>query len=61
MPAAAELTKQADRWVLRHCADMETGFLYTPQPYPVVEPWDRAFIWSDQVGDAFSEPNLRPS
>ena len=48
-------------WISRYCADMETGFLYPPQAYTLVRPWNRIFLWRDQVGDAVGRLNLRPA
>ena len=48
-------------WISRYCADMETGLLYPPQAYPLVKPWNRIFIWRDDVGDAVGRLNLRPA
>lgn len=48
-------------WISRYCADMETGFLYPPQAYPLVKPWNRIFIRRDQVGEAVGRLNLRPA
>ena len=48
-------------WISRYCADMETGLLYPPQAYPLVKPWNRLFIWRDQLGDAMGRLNLRPA
>ena len=47
--------------VSRYCADMETGLLYPPQAYPLVKPWNRLFIWRDQVGDTMGRLNLHPA
>ena len=48
-------------WVTRYCADMETGLLYPPTEYFRVDPWNRLFIWRDDVRAAVSALNLRPA
>lgn len=48
-------------WITRYCADIETGLLYSPAEYFRVAPWNRLFVWRDDVRDAVSKLNLEPA
>jgi endonuclease YncB( thermonuclease family) len=48
-------------WVSRYCFDMSTLDLFAPQDYCLVEPYNRIFIWRDDVRRAVAELNLTPS
>jgi endonuclease YncB( thermonuclease family) len=48
-------------WVTRYCADISTGLLYPPQDYCRVDPWNRLFIWRDDVRAAVGQLNLVPA
>lgn len=48
-------------WISRYCADIETGYIFAPTEYFRVKPWNRLFIWKDQVREAVSALNLRPA
>lgn len=48
-------------WLYRYCADMTTGELFGPHEYERVKPYDRIFIWQDDVRRAVAELNLRPA
>jgi endonuclease YncB( thermonuclease family) len=45
-------------WVSRYCADMTTRDIYFPQDYYKVPPYNRIFIWPDDVNKAVSALNL---
>ncbi len=52
---------QWNGWITRYCADIETGLLYKPTEYFRVAPWNRIFIWRDDVREAVSTLNIRPA
>ena len=47
-------------WISRYCCDMTTGGLFAPQEYVKVEPYNRIFIWRDDVRRAVGALNLTP-
>jgi endonuclease YncB( thermonuclease family) len=48
-------------WIERYCVDMTTAELYAPQDYVKVKPWNRLFLWPNDVRRAVSELNLAPA
>lgn len=48
-------------WVSRYCADISDARLYPPQEYCRVAPWNRLFIWKDDVRAAVRDLNLTPA
>lgn len=48
-------------WVYRYCVDMTTGELHAPQSYVKVKPYDRIFLWVDDVREAVANLNLVPA
>ena len=48
-------------WISRYCADMTTKKVYYPQDYFKVDPYNRIFIWSKDVGEAVGMMNLSPA
>ncbi|WP_394971546.1 thermonuclease family protein [uncultured Croceitalea sp.] len=46
-------------WVQRYCVDMTTLKIYNPQRYHKVKPYDRLFIWGDDIRKAVGELNLQ--
>ena len=48
-------------WVSRYCADISTGEVFSPQEYCRVEPWNRLFLWRDDVRAAVADLNLVPA
>lgn len=48
-------------WVTRYCADMSTRRVFFPQEYHKVEPYDRVFVWPEDVVEAVGRMNLLPS
>ncbi len=47
-------------WVSRYCVDMTTGEIFYPQDYHKVAPYNRIFIWSEDVSEAVAGMNLKP-
>lgn len=48
-------------WTTRFCADMTTREVFYPQGYYKVEPYNRIFIWPDDVTEAVGKMNLLPA
>ncbi|NOY97678.1 MAG: nuclease, partial [Chloroflexi bacterium] len=56
-----KLTGQERRsWISRYCVDMTTREIYYPQDYIKVEPYNRIFLWADDVNEAVGGLNLLP-
>lgn len=47
-------------WIERYCADMTTQEIFYPQQYHKILPYNRVFVWPDEVGAAVSTLNLTP-
>ncbi len=47
-------------WVGRYCVDMTTREIYSPQDYYKVKPYNRIFIWPEDVTEAVGKLNLVP-
>ena len=47
-------------WISRYCVDITTGKIYYPQNYIHVQPYNRIFIWPQDVTDAVARLNLVP-
>ncbi|HHC78489.1 MAG TPA: nuclease [Flavobacteriia bacterium] len=45
-------------WVSRYCLDMTTQKVYYPQEYYKVQPYNRIFIWADDIREAVANLNL---
>jgi endonuclease YncB( thermonuclease family) len=58
-----EKVASADRenWVDRYCADMTTNEIFVQQDYYRVPPYNRLFIWPQDVTDAVGKLNLVPA
>ncbi|MBN2378941.1 thermonuclease family protein [candidate division WOR-3 bacterium] len=54
-------SKEKYGWISRFCFDMTTREIYYPQYYYRVLPYNRVFIWPDEVTDAVGKLNLVPS
>lgn len=54
-------SKERYGWVTRFCADMTTREVFYPQGYYKVEPYNRIFIWPDDVTEAVGKMNLLPA
>lgn len=48
-------------WIYRYCVDMTTGELLAPQDYIKARPYDRLFVWKEDVRQAVANLNLVPS
>jgi endonuclease YncB( thermonuclease family) len=48
-------------WISRYCADMTTREIFYPQGYYQVKPYNRIFIWPDDVAEAVGKMNLLPA
>lgn len=47
-------------WISRYCVDMTTREVFYPQNYFKVKPYNRIFVWPDDVADAVAKMNLLP-
>jgi len=47
-------------WIDRFCVDMTTREIFYPQDYHRVKPYDRIFIWPEEVTEAVGRLNLVP-
>ncbi len=54
-------SKEKYNWISRFCADMTTREIFYPQEYYKVKPYNRIFIWPDDVPEAVGKMNLMPS
>jgi len=45
-------------WISRYCVDMTTREIFYPEEYHKVAPYNRIFIWSDNVTEAVGRLNL---
>jgi len=48
-------------WVTRFCVDMTTREIFYPQSYYKVAPYNRIFIWPEDVAEAVGRMNLLPA
>jgi endonuclease YncB( thermonuclease family) len=48
-------------WISRYCVDMTTREIYYPQDYFRVKPYNRIFLWPDDVTEAVGKLNLTPA
>jgi endonuclease YncB( thermonuclease family) len=48
-------------WINRYCVDMTTREIYYPQNYYKVKPFNRIFIWPEDVTEAVAKLNLLPA
>lgn len=48
-------------WIERYCADMTTLELFEPQEYYKVKPYNRIFIWPEDVNETVGRLNLVPA
>lgn len=52
---------ERESWIERYCVDMTRREIYYPQDYYGVAPYNRIFIWPQDVGDAVAKMNLLPA
>ena len=48
-------------WISRFCMDMTTRQIYYPQDYFKVKPYNRIFLWAEDVTEAVGMLNLIPA
>jgi endonuclease YncB( thermonuclease family) len=48
-------------WIERYCVDMTTREIYYPQDYYRVAPYNRIFVWPQDVNQAVAKMNLVPA
>ena len=48
-------------WITRYCVDMTTREIFYPQSYYKVAPYNRIFIWPEDVAEAVGRMNLLPA
>jgi len=48
-------------WITRYCVDMTTREIFYPQSYYKVLPYNRIFIWAEDVAEAVGRMNLLPA
>ncbi len=53
-------SRQRNGWITRFCADMTTREIFYPQDYVKVKPYNRIFIWPEDVAEAVGKLNLAP-
>ena len=53
-------SKERYSWIDRFCSDMTTKEIFYPQDYYLVEPYNRIFIWPEDVAEAVGSMNLVP-
>ena len=53
-------TREREGWITRYCADLTTRRIYEPQDYHKIPPYNRLFIWPEDVNDAVGRLNLLP-
>jgi endonuclease YncB( thermonuclease family) len=54
-------SKERSAWITRYCVDMTTREIFQPQDYYRVAPYDRIFIWPEDVAEAVGAMNLLPA
>jgi len=54
-------SKERYGWVTRFCADMTTRQIFYPSSYYKVAPYNRIFIWPEDVAEAVGRMNLLPA
>jgi len=47
-------------WISRYCVDMTTREVFYPQNYFRVQPYNRIFVWPNDVAEAVAKMNLVP-
>jgi len=52
--------KEKYGWISRYCADMTTREVFYPQNYVKVKPYNRIFVWPNDVAEAVAKMNLVP-
>jgi len=61
LQAGKKLTSaQKKAWISRYCVDMTTREAFFPQDYYKVKPYNRIFVWPDDMPEAVAKMNLLP-
>ncbi len=53
-------SREREGWITRYCADLTTRKIYEPQDYHQIPPYNRLFIWPEDVTEAVGKLNLLP-
>ena len=53
--------KKKGGWISRYCVDMVTREVFYPQDYFKVEPYNRIFVWPEDISEAIGMMNLLPA
>jgi endonuclease YncB( thermonuclease family) len=53
-------TREREAWIYRYCLDMTTREIFYPQNYYKVAPYNRIFVWPENVTEAVANLNLLP-
>ena len=54
-------SRERGGWVTRYCVDMTTREIREPEDYYKVLPYNRIFIWPQDVAEAVGKMNLVPA
>ncbi len=54
-------SRQREGWISRYCVDLTSQKIYYPQHYYRVAPYNRLFLWPQDVREAVSSLNLIPA
>ncbi len=54
-------SRDRNGWVERYCVDMTTREVFLPQDYHRVQPYNRIFVWPQDIAEAVSTMNLVPA
>jgi hypothetical protein len=54
-------SSQRKSWISRYCVDMTTKEIRYPEKYFQVAPYNRLFLWSQDVSEAVGKLNLAPA
>ena len=52
---------EREGWISRYCVDMTTREVFFPQDYFKVKPYNRIFVWPDDISEAVGKMNLLPA
>jgi len=54
-------SSERQEWISRYCVDMTTREVFFPQDYFKVKPYNRIFVWPDDIAEAVGKMNLLPA
>jgi endonuclease YncB( thermonuclease family) len=54
-------SRERSGWISRYCVDLTTREIFYPQNYHKVAPYNRIFVWPDDVAEAVGRMNLLPA